>query len=90
VPDAEERFKEIAEAYAVLLFDSKRRADYDARGFPSVEGCSTEDLAGRGFGGVFRGLGFGVDLGAGPSTSSSGAALAARVARRIAETSRSS
>lgn len=42
-PDAEERFKEIAEAYAVLS-DPKKRADYDARGFAGVAGLSPEDL----------------------------------------------
>ena len=34
-PGAEERFKEIAEAYAVLS-DAKKRADYDAGGFAGV------------------------------------------------------
>ncbi|OGA72266.1 MAG: molecular chaperone DnaJ [Betaproteobacteria bacterium RIFCSPLOWO2_12_FULL_65_14] len=51
-PEAEERFKEIAEAYAVLS-DAKKRAEYDA-------GVSPEDV----FGGVdlesiFREFGFG-------------------------------
>jgi len=54
-PGAEDRFKEIAEAYAVLS-DAKKRADYDA-------GVSPEDL----FGGVdlesiFREFGFGETL----------------------------
>lgn len=40
---AEERFKEIAEAYAVLS-DPKKRTEYDARGFSGVEGFSREDL----------------------------------------------
>jgi molecular chaperone DnaJ len=57
-PDAGERFREIAEAYAVLS-DPKRRAAYDASGFASVEGLSPDDL----FGGmdlkdIFGGLGF--------------------------------
>lgn len=62
-PEAEQRFKEIAEAYAVLS-DPKKRADYDAGGFAGLEGMPPEDL----FGGVdfdtlFGGLGF--DLGGG-------------------------
>ncbi len=62
-PEAEARFKEIAEAYAVLS-DPKKRADYDARGFEGVAGYSPEDLfAGVDFGDIFRD--FGGDLGFG-------------------------
>jgi molecular chaperone DnaJ len=64
-PGAEERFKEIAEAYAVLS-DPKKRSEYDARGFAGVAGFSPEDLfGGIDFGDLFRGLGFDVDVGAG-------------------------
>lgn len=64
-PDAEERFKEVAEAYAVLS-DPKKRADYDARGFAGVAGFTPEDLfAGIDFGDIFGEAGFGADFGPG-------------------------
>ncbi len=60
---AEERFKEIAEAYAILS-DPKKRAEYDARGFAGVEGFSQEDLfSGINFDDIFGGLNF--DFGGG-------------------------
>jgi molecular chaperone DnaJ len=59
---AEERFKEIAEAYAVLS-DPRRRAEYNAGGVPFVGGFRPEDLfGGIDFEGLFGGLGF--DFGA--------------------------
>jgi len=42
-PDAEQRFKEIAEAYGVLS-DPARRASYDAQGSAGVAGAAAEDL----------------------------------------------
>ncbi len=60
-PEAEARFKEIAEAYAILS-DPKKRADYDARGFAGVADFSAEDL----FSGIdFGDMGFDFDLGRG-------------------------
>jgi molecular chaperone DnaJ len=62
-PEAEAKFKEIAEAYAILS-DPKKRADYDARGFAGVAGFSTEDLfSGIDFGDIFGDMGF--DFGGG-------------------------
>lgn len=57
-PEAQEKFKEVAAAYAVLSDPAKRR-DYDARGFAGVAGLSEEDLLrGVDFGDLFGGLGF--------------------------------
>ena len=66
-PDAEEKFKEIAQAYAVLS-DPKKRQEYDAGGFAGVAGYSAEDLFGGInfediFGGMGRDFGFGFDFG---------------------------
>ena len=57
-PDAEEKFKEIAHAYAVL-HDPKKRAEYDRLGHAGVAGFTADDL----FGGIdlediFTGPGF--------------------------------
>jgi molecular chaperone DnaJ len=57
-PGASDRFKEIAEAYAVLS-DPKKRAEYDARGYAGVASFSPEDLfGGINFEDIFGGLGF--------------------------------
>jgi molecular chaperone DnaJ len=62
-PEAEEKFKEIAEAYGILS-DPKKRAQYDSGGFAGVEGFSPEDLfANIDFGDIFGerfGPGFGM------------------------------
>jgi molecular chaperone DnaJ len=57
-PGASDRFKEIAEAYAVLS-DPTKRAEYDARGHAGVAGFSPEDLfGGIDFEDIFGGVGF--------------------------------
>lgn len=62
---AEERFKEIAAAYAVLS-DPNKRAQYDAGGHAGVAGYSAEDLfGGIDFQDLFRGFNLGFDFGGG-------------------------
>jgi molecular chaperone DnaJ len=57
-PGASDRFKEIAEAYAVLS-DPQKRAGYDAQGHAGVAGFTPEDLfGGINFEDIFGGLGF--------------------------------
>lgn len=58
--DAEEKFKEISEAYAILS-DSEKRAQYDQYGHAGINGqYSAEDIFRNvDFGDIFRGAGFG-------------------------------
>jgi molecular chaperone DnaJ len=59
-PDAEEKFKEISEAYAILS-DDQKRAQYDQFGHAGIDSrYSTEDIfRGVNFDEIFRDMGFG-------------------------------
>ncbi|MBE0633996.1 DnaJ domain-containing protein, partial [Candidatus Bathyarchaeota archaeon] len=62
-PDAEEKFKEISEAYAVLS-DDQKKAQYDRFGHAGISGAySQEDIfRGADFRSIFRDMGFGDDI----------------------------
>ncbi|MBE6494412.1 MAG: molecular chaperone DnaJ [Methanosphaera stadtmanae] len=58
-PGAEEKFKELSEAYGVLSDDDKR-ARYDQYGHAGMDGFSQEDIFNNiNFEDIFRGFGFG-------------------------------
>ena len=60
--DAEEKFKEISEAYAVLS-DEQKKAQYDRFGHAGISGAYSQEDIFRGvdFGSIFRDMGFGGD-----------------------------
>ena len=62
-PEAEEKFKEISEAYAVLS-DDQKKAQYDRFGHAGISGAySQEDIfRGADFSSIFRDMGFGDDI----------------------------
>ncbi len=62
-PDAEEKFKEISEAYAVLS-DPQKKQQYDTFGHAGIDGrYSAEDIfRGANFQDIFRDMGFGDDI----------------------------
>ncbi|MFC1803464.1 molecular chaperone DnaJ [Thermoproteota archaeon] len=61
--DAEEKFKEISEAYAVLS-DEQKKAQYDRLGHAGISGAYTQEdiFRGANFQDIFRDMGFGDDI----------------------------
>jgi molecular chaperone DnaJ len=60
-PNAEEKFKEVAEAFEVLS-DADKRANYDRFGHDGLTGATFRDFSGMGFEDIFRGFGIFDDL----------------------------
>jgi len=60
-PDAEDKFKEAAEAFEVLS-DEEKRATYDRFGHEGLSGTPFRDFSGMGFEDLFRGFGIFDDL----------------------------
>ena len=62
-PEAEAKFKEISEAYAVLS-DEQKKAQYDRFGHAGISGAYTQEDIFRGadFSSIFRDMGFGDDI----------------------------
>ncbi|MFX1504957.1 MAG: molecular chaperone DnaJ [Promethearchaeota archaeon] len=60
-PDAEEKFKEVAEAFEVLS-DSEKRATYDRFGHAGLSGTPFRDFSGMSFDDLFGGFGIFEDL----------------------------